>query len=380
MVSDIQNTIINRFLCLRLESPSSSEYIQIKKRLENYFLLLGRDQNSELIDIQMIANVIFTLILVCSIIHLCLFLLTSEYFGPLLVSLITMSKNIYRWFIFIIIFVAAYQTSFLHLFSYYSADQPYGDIRNHGFNTTTTSVIGRAKISITFGDIRGVLINVFYSLLGIIKNELTQTYCNINLNETINSTHYYLLNTFTSTVGSLIYGSFAFIARIILITMIIAYIKRLYYLNKQQALNDWKFARAKFYMTFIDKDFHFLPIPFNLILTPRYLMEFFRKKSPIGKNLPRKNKFLRNLNYSLTENNIKKKATNDDIMGCIILRFLSKYHPLDIHSLKRIRQIQYKEELSEIRHYILDEIQSVQQANRTLKKHIATVFFDMEER
>jgi hypothetical protein len=342
--------------------------------MKNRFMLINRNYSSEFIDIQPIADSIFALIIVCCIIHLCFFFLVSEYFGPLLVSLITMSKTIYRWFILILIFISAYETSFLHLLSYYFNDHYY-------FNTTS-HITKRAEISLSFGDLKNVTINIFFSLFGITENELTQAHLNIQkniINNSINSTQYYLLNSFTSITGSFIYGSFAFCARIILITMIIAYIKRVYNLNKQQVLNNWKFARAKFYMSCISKDPDILPVPLNLIPTLRHIKKFFHKKilikKFIRKNLSQK-KYLRNLNYSLNRYNFYKKPTIDDVMNSIVLRFLTKYHPFDIHSLKRTRQIQYKEELSKIRHHVLDEIQAIQETNRILNQHFQQSFFN----
>jgi hypothetical protein len=353
------------------DNQSSNEYRQMKDK----FMLIFWNINSEFIDIQMIANGVFTLIILCCIIHLCFFLLFSEYFGPLLVSLITTSKNIYRWFIFIFIFIFAYETSFLHLFSYYFNEKCCES--TYYFNATI-NMTKKAGISRSFGNLKILTINLFFSLFGITKNELTQTYINL----TDNSINYYFLNSFTSLIGSIIYGSFAFCARIILITMIIACIKRLYSLNKQLVLNNWKFARAKVYMTFISKDSDILPVPLNLIPTFRYMKKFFRKKIFIKKLIRKKlsqKKYLRNLNISLNQYNSHKKSISDNVMDCIVLRFLKKYHPFDIHSLKRTRQIQYKEELSNIRHYILDEIQSIQQANQILNKHISIVFFELDK-
>ena len=354
------------FVINHLEDPFSAEYIQLKSK----FML---NQTTEFIDIPMIADGIFTLVIVCCIIHLCFFLVISEDFGPLLVSLMTMSKTIYRWFVFILIFISAYETSFLHLLSYYSSNKPYGSINPSNLNTTK-----RAAISRSFGNLKRATITVFFSLFGITKNELTQTYLNLTLHSTDDS----FLNSFTSITGSLIYGSFAFFARIVLMTMIIAYIKRVYQLNKQQTLKNWNFARAKFYMTFISKDPDILPVPLNLLPTPRHLMKFCQRK-PSVQNLTPKNvspkKYLRNLNYSSNEYGSPGTTATNDIMNCIVLRFLAKYHPLDVHSLKRTRQIQYKEEFSEIRHCVLDEIQSIQQANRTLNQHISTVFFQLDQ-
>jgi hypothetical protein len=360
-----------------LDNQSSNEYQQMKSEFENNFILFA--PNMESVDIQMFADGILTITILCCIIYLCFFLLISEYLGPLLVSLIIMSKTIYRWFIFITIFIFAYQTSFLHLFSYYSDDKSYGRDEN-STSETENSTVNRAKISLLFGNIQNVSLNVIFSLFGVGENELTQPYKSRH-DKKDNPIHYYPLNSFTSTVGSLIYGSFAFCAKFILITMIIAYIKLLYYSNKQEAFNQWQFVRAKLYMIFINKDPDVLPVPLNLIPTPRHIMKWFRKKSPVRKfvrkNVSQQKKYLRNLNYASNEYNADRMPTTDDVMNSIVLRFLTKYHPFDMHSLKRQRQIQFKEELSEVRQYTLGEIQSIQQNNSALSQHISTVFFGL---
>lgn len=346
--------------------------------MKNKFTSFCQNYTVDFIDTQMIANGIFTLIIIFCIIHLCFLFLISEYVGPLLVSLINLSKTIYRWFIFILIFIFAYETSFLHLFSYYS-DSKFYSIQ---YLNQTINLTRKAHISRSFGDFKMVTISVFFSLFGITKNELTQTHVNISKNFTNNSIDYYLLNSFTSSLGSLIYGSYAFFARIILITMIIAYIKRLYNLNKQQILDNWKFVRAKVYVLFICKDPDILPVPLNLIPTPRHIWKFFQKKTLtkrfIKRNLTEK-KYLRNLNSTIKQYKLQKKPTVDEVMNRIVLRFLTEYHPFDINSLQRTRQMQCEEELSDIRHYVLDQIQLIQQANQILNKQISTVFFEIDQ-
>lgn len=358
-----------------LENNSSDEYNEMKVK----FTTFCHNYTFDYIDIPMIADGILTLSILFSIIHLCFIFLINEYIGPLLVSLITTSKTIYRWFIFILIFVSAYETSFLHLFSYYSTEK----LSTITYLNQTINIRKKAQISRSFGSLKLVTINVFFSLFGITQNELSQTRTNITNATSNNSTQYYLLNSFTSVTGSFIYGSFAFFARIILITMIIAYIKHLYYFNKAQVLDDWKFARAKVYMLFISKDPDILPVPLNLIPTPRHIWKFFQKKNfsrkkSLEKNFSKK-KYLRNLNYSFNDYSSKKYLTINDVMNCLVLRFLSKYHPFDMNSLKRMRQLQYKEELSNIRHYILDEIEIIQEANEVLHEQISTVFFDLDK-
>ncbi|CAF0791800.1 unnamed protein product [Adineta ricciae] len=305
---------------------------------------------------------------------------SRDYFGPLLNSLTVMSKIIYRWFIFIFIFLLAYQASFLHLFSYYFHEEEYRYVLLN-ISDTNRKI---ARIVTSFSDRKRSIINIFYTLFGVVQNELTQSYTNQtkdNLMSSMNHTHdYYLLNTFTSTAGSFLYGSLAFGTRIVLMTMIIAYIKRLYNLTKQQALNRWKFARAKLYMKYISKDPDVLPVPLNLVPTPKHLLTLFRKKSSsrITKQTTRtRETYLRSLNYIPHEYNCHTKPTSEEIMDCVVLRYLAESYPFDSQSSKRTRRMEYQQQLSDIRYHVLDELQMIQQENQILKSHISTLFFGL---
>jgi len=351
---------------LHNSSQLSDKYFAMKTKL--LF-----NQTIDSIDIPIVADSIYALIILCCIVHLCSISIMSEYFGPLLLSLITTSRMIYRWFILIFIFVSAYDTAFVNLFSYYSDEKVYGRVNFTDFNRTV-----RAGISRSFGNFKLTTINTFLSLFGLTKNELTQTYINFDSS----SIEYYFLNFFTSIIGSFIYGSFAVFARIVLITMIIAYIKRIYGLSKEQVFDNWKFARAKYYMKFISKELDVLPVPLNLIPTPRHFMNILRRKLS-NKNLQRKkspeNQFLRNLNYFSSNYKLPKTTTIDDVINKIVSRFLTQYHPFDAQQLKRARQNQYKEQLSDIRRFILDEIQTIQQTNQLHSRQISTIFFQIDK-
>lgn len=348
---------------LDLESQSSDEYHRLEYRLKS-------NSATEFLDFQMAINIVFTLTIICCILHLSIYLLINEFLGPFLVSLVALSRTIYRWFILILIFICAYEISFLHLFAYY---QPKNFIDN-----ATPSRSRGATIAETFGDLRLTTIHVALSLFVITPNELTKTY--IRLNQRPNGT--YLLNTFTADTGSFIYGSYAIFARIILMTMIIAYIKRLYNSNKEQMLNNWHFVRANFYIRFITKDPDTPPVPLNLIPTYRSIRKLFRRKAPpkkhcAGKRCSQK-KYLRDLNYPVIRYKDPKKPTTAEVMNLIVLRFLGKYQPTDVQSLNQARQSQYKEELSNIRHCILEEMENIEKANQSLKTHISTVFFGLD--
>ena len=356
---------------LKMNNQTSIEYEEITSKFKKVISFLSLPSHDSTTDMQMIADGFFTLSIVISIIHSCIYFFDRRYAGPLLVSLIITSKIIPLLFLFFLITLAAYQTSCLHLFTPYMNDLSYGIVTNR---------TSRAYIARNFNDLRRLTIYVFFSLFGIVRNELTQNHVTINLKNLelpIENMTYHRLNTYTSTVGSIIYGFFAFSTRIVYLTIIIAYTKRVYGLSMTQATENWLYTRTKIVMAFICQDMDILPVPFNIIPSPRHILQCFRRKvlvkKPLQKIKPPKT-YLRNLHGHSSE----RRLTSDDVINRLVLRFLTKYHPLDAHSYKRQRQIQYREELSAIRQSILDEIQLIHQNNQTLKKHISTVFFDLK--
>ena len=58
-------------------------------------------------------------------------------------------------------------------------------------------------------------------------------------------------NTFTETVGYLIYGAFNIASVIVLLNMLIAMMSKSYETIEEHADVEWKFARSKLYMEYI---------------------------------------------------------------------------------------------------------------------------------
>ena len=97
---------------------------------------------------------------------------------------------------------------------------------------------------------------------------------------------------FTETIGYLIYGAFNIASVIVLLNMLIAMMSKSYETIEEHADVEWKFARSKLYMEYVkegksiinplpsDLSTHLggtLPVPFNIIPTPKDIHYFVRR-------------------------------------------------------------------------------------------------------
>ena len=382
-MSPFIGSIILFFFFVCVDNQSTKDYRALEEQLQEAIFRLERRYHSSPIDLRMIADGVFSLMSVVSIIYECILLIPSVDVGNLFVALLITARPIHRVFLFFVITVVAYQVSLLHLFSYYTPDTSYGPAAAAVGHRQENQTL-RASISLTFSGVKNVVLNVFFSLFSVMESELTHGRTmmgNKNKRFPMNQTNYYLLDPVTGRVGSFLHGLYTFGTRILLMTIIIAYIKRVYRWNQKRALQNWKFTRTKLLMRFISSDRERLPIPLNLILTPWHVREFLRWRKSSKKSVEpttRQEKiYLRYLDPSPAGVNLQREATLDEVFNRVILRFLTEYHLVEVHSLKVNRERQCREELSIIRQQTLDGIQSVQEANQTIQKHTSTFFFGL---
>jgi hypothetical protein len=362
------------------DSYAAKEYRALEGQLQEKIVRLGQRHYPSPIDARTITDAVFAVLSLICIIYECILFVPSVYVGQLFVSLMMTGRPIHRLFLFFFITIIAYDTSLLHLFSYYTVNTPYGPVADH-LQANRTS---RAAISLTFSGLKQVVKNVFFSLFSVMENELTHGWEHRDRKgmKLKNQTDFYLLNSFSGTVGSFLNGVYTFGTRILLMTIIIAYIKRVYRWNQTQGLQNWKFIRTKLLMRYIESSRERLPVPFNLIPTPWHVREYLLRrkltKTKVELKPSQDKTYLRYADSPVLESNhLQRKLTLEEVFNRVVMRFLAQYHPMDVHSFKRTRQRQFKEELSIIRKHTLDGIQSIQEANKTIRKHTSTFFFGL---
>jgi transient-receptor-potential-like protein len=90
--------------------------------------------------------------------------------------------------------------------------------------------------------------------------------------------------SYTRFWGLLMFGSYSVINVIVLLNLLIAMMSNSYAMIVEQADTEWKFARTKLWMSFIEESAT-LPPPFNIFPSVKQLMKLCGKKTK--KNLLR---------------------------------------------------------------------------------------------
>lgn len=83
-------------------------------------------------------------------------------------------------------------------------------------------------------------------------------------------------NKLTETFASLLFGCYHIASIIVLLNMLVASMTQSYERIIKESDVEWKFSRSKLYMEYI-KDGGTLPVPFNVIPSPKSIYYFFKK-------------------------------------------------------------------------------------------------------
>ncbi|CAF3484392.1 unnamed protein product [Rotaria sp. Silwood1] len=215
-----------------------------------------------------VAEGLFAIANIFSFSRICFLLPAIQHLGPLQISLGRMMSDIGKFIIIFLIIFCGFMFGLNNLFWYYSASVRQNvEIVNHTLGDDDPPLPAETY----FGTMGGTFKTVFWSLFGLSEKEgvLLGNYDNV----------------FTEMVGYLIYGTFNIASVIVLLNMLIAMMSKSYETIEEHADVEWKFARSKLYMEYIQEG-GTLPVPFNLIPTPKtfyYLYErifLCKKKHP----------------------------------------------------------------------------------------------------
>ncbi|OWF36590.1 Short transient receptor potential channel 7 [Mizuhopecten yessoensis] len=261
-------TIMKVNMALSFFSNSASwEELANKTSMANsqmYWLIADRSYWSAW-DPHNIAEGLFALANVISFTRVSYVLPANELFGPMQISLAKMISDILKFGVIFMVVFLAFMVGLHNLYWYYPQE-----MRNHVKfmnNTVNTQDTPAGKY---FGIPHITFRTVFWSLFG--RGETTA----VELGE--------YGHIFTQTVGYWIFGAYNIATVTVLLNMLIAMMSRSFEIIQGEADTEWKFARSKLYMEYI-KDDATLPIPFNIVPTPKFFyntgsfcLRIFRKK------------------------------------------------------------------------------------------------------
>ncbi|XP_045191556.2 short transient receptor potential channel 7-like isoform X1 [Mercenaria mercenaria] len=237
----------------KLESNWEKLQNQTASAEEEFYWLIADRLYWDSWDPHNIAEAIFAVANVISFSRLSYILPAHELFGPMQISVAQMITDFLKFLAVFSVFFVAFMVGLHNLYWYYPKEvRNQVELVKNDITTTAEEHFGIPHITFR---------TVFWSLFG--RGEPTAVEVEPFGHKT------------TETVGYWIFGAYNFCTVIVLLNMLIAMMSRSFELIQGQADTEWKFARSKLYMEYI-KDESTLPIPFNIIPSPKTIFYIFK--------------------------------------------------------------------------------------------------------
>ncbi|KAM9373454.1 short transient receptor potential channel 7 isoform 2-T2 [Phaethornis superciliosus] len=182
-------------------------------------------------DPQIISEGLYAIAVVLSFSRIAYILPANESFGPLQISLGRTVKDIFKFMVIFIMVFLAFMIGMFNLYSYYLG----------------------AKYNPAFTTVEESFKTLFWSIFG--------------LSEVISVVLKYD-HKFIENIGYVLYGVYNVTMVVVLLNMLIAMINSSYQEIEEDADVEWKFARAKLWLSYFDEG-RTLPAPFNLVPSPK---------------------------------------------------------------------------------------------------------------
>ncbi|XP_063046611.1 short transient receptor potential channel 7b [Engraulis encrasicolus] len=182
-------------------------------------------------DPQIISEGLYAIAVVLSFSRIAYILPANESFGPLQISLGRTVKDIFKFMVIFIMVFVAFMIGMFNLYSYYLG----------------------AKYNPAFTTVEESFKTLFWSIFG--------------LSEVISVVLKYD-HKFIENIGYVLYGVYNVTMVVVLLNMLIAMINNSYQEIEEDADVEWKFARAKLWLSYFDEG-RTLPAPFNMVPSPK---------------------------------------------------------------------------------------------------------------
>uniref|UniRef100_A0A3P9L214 Transient receptor potential cation channel, subfamily C, member 7b n=1 Tax=Oryzias latipes TaxID=8090 RepID=A0A3P9L214_ORYLA len=182
-------------------------------------------------DPQIISEGLYAIAVVLSFSRIAYILPANESFGPLQISLGRTVKDIFKFMVIFIMVFVAFMIGMFNLYSYYLG----------------------AKYNPAFTTVEESFKTLFWSIFG--------------LSEVISVVLKYD-HKFIENIGYVLYGVYNVTMVVVLLNMLIAMINSSYQEIEEDSDVEWKFARAKLWLSYFDEG-RTLPAPFNLVPSPK---------------------------------------------------------------------------------------------------------------
>ncbi|XP_046891519.1 short transient receptor potential channel 4b [Hypomesus transpacificus] len=190
----------------------------------------------------LVAEALFAIANIFSSLRLISLFTANSHLGPLQISLGRMLLDILKFLFIYCLVLLAFANGLNQLYFHYETDEGNDckgircELQNNAFSTMFET-----------------LQSLFWSIFGLISIYVTN----------VKAGH-----KFTDFVGATMFGTYGVISMVVLLNMLIAMMNNSYQHIADHADIEWKFARAKLWMSYFEEG-GTLPPPFNIIASPK---------------------------------------------------------------------------------------------------------------
>ncbi|XP_070534327.1 short transient receptor potential channel 4-like isoform X2 [Ptychodera flava] len=228
-------------------APSEIQPTAQHHRFNDYSFSIPLEEWSST-DLTLIAECVFAVANVVSIIKFLRIMVINDYVGPLQISFSKMISDIIQFmFVFIVIWIA-FALGLTHIYWLYSASDKLYCMREGGSSYSCGNQ--------PFSDIGSSLELLFWSLYGMVDLDILDVTAEHSSSE---------------FVGRFLFGGYNVIAVVILLNLLIALMGTTYTNISEHADMEWKFSRSELWMDYFKHGTTLAP-PFNVIPTPKTIV------------------------------------------------------------------------------------------------------------
>ncbi|KAK7469918.1 hypothetical protein BaRGS_00036081 [Batillaria attramentaria] len=253
-------------------------------------------------DPNLVAEAMFAAANIFSSLKLIYMFTVNPSLGPLQISLGRMILDIFKFFVIFLLVLFSFACGLNHLYWYYASvhTRECAEGKEESCNRKYKS----------FANLFEILQSLYWAVFGLVDLEHAELQPRFK-------------HEFTEIVGKLMFGSYSFVALVVLLNMLIAMMSNSYQLIYSQADEEWKFARSKMWISYFDEG-GTLPAPFNTIPSPKtlfYILVWFKNKLCACSKRQKHNKWqsIKKIVKRLNEREIRYQAVMRDLIKRYIM-------------------------------------------------------------
>lgn len=311
-------------------------YLQVQKEVEtghrDIAELQRKDWNA--FDPNLIAEALFAGANIFSSLKLIYIFTVNPHLGPLQISLGRMILDILKFCCVYLLVMFSFACGLNHLYWYYATLRA----QECEVNGIEASCDRKYK---SFANMFEILQTLYWSAYGLVDLEHAE----------LKERH-----VITELIGKLMFGSYSFIAFIVLLNMLIAMMSNSYQTISSQADEEWKFARSKLWMSYFE-DSGTLPCPFNIIPSPKtfvYLISWFKNKMCACSTRQKRNRWqsIRKIVKKINEKEVRYQAVIRDLVKRYIMH--KQRGPMRGEGVTEDDITEIKQDISSFRYELLE--------------------------